>query len=45
LRQIIKTIKKLDGSEKGEFIAIIAARPVLDNISETKKKYAEVFAP
>ncbi len=38
LRQIIKTIKKLDGSEKGEFIAVIAARPVLDNISETKRK-------
>lgn len=38
LRQIIKTIKKLEGSEKGEFIAVIAARPVLDNISETKRK-------
>ncbi|ETA67563.1 MAG: hypothetical protein PWQ51_2217 [Methanolobus sp.] len=38
LRQIIKTIKRLEGSEKGEFIAVIAARPVLDNISETKKK-------
>ncbi|MBP1908104.1 helix-turn-helix domain-containing protein [Methanolobus bombayensis] len=38
LRQIIKTIKRLEGSEKGEFIAVIAARPVLDNISETKRK-------
>lgn len=38
LRQIIKTIKKIDGVEKGNFIAVIAARPVLDNISETKRK-------
>lgn len=38
LRQIIKTVKKLEGSDKGEFIAVIAARPVLDNISETKRK-------
>jgi predicted transcriptional regulator len=38
LRQIIKTVKRLEGSEKGEFIAVIAARPVLDNISETKRK-------
>ena len=38
LRQIIKTVRKLEGSEHGEFIAVIAARPVLDNISETKRK-------
>ncbi|WP_094226823.1 helix-turn-helix domain-containing protein [Methanolobus psychrotolerans] len=38
LRQIIKTVKKLEGAEKGEFIAVIAARPVLDNIRETKRK-------
>jgi predicted transcriptional regulator len=38
LRQIIKTIKKIEGTEKGNFIAVIAARPVLDNISETKRK-------
>lgn len=38
LRQIIKTIKKIEGVEKGNFIAVIAARPVLDNISETKRK-------
>ncbi|WP_340819208.1 helix-turn-helix domain-containing protein [Methanolobus sp. WCC4] len=38
LRQIIRTVKRLEGSEKGEFIAVIAARPVLDSISETKRK-------
>lgn len=38
LRQIIKTIKRIEGAEKGNFIAVIAARPVLDNISETKRK-------
>ena len=38
LRQIVRTIKKIEGTEKGEFIAVIAARPVLDNISETKRK-------
>jgi predicted transcriptional regulator len=38
LRQIIKTIKSIEGSERGDFIAVIAARPVLDNISETKRK-------
>lgn len=38
LRQIIKTVRRLEGFEKGEFIAVIAARPVLDNISETKRK-------
>ncbi len=38
LRQIVRTIKRLQNSEKGNFIAVIAARPVLDNIRETKKK-------
>ncbi len=38
LRQIIKTVKRLEGAEKGDFIAVIAARPVLDNINETKRK-------
>jgi len=38
LRQIIKTIKTIECSERGEFIAVIAARPVLDNINETKRK-------
>ncbi|TGC10940.1 helix-turn-helix domain-containing protein [Methanolobus halotolerans] len=38
LRQIVRTIKKIEGSERGDFIAVIAARPVLDNMSETKKK-------
>jgi predicted transcriptional regulator len=38
LRQIIKTIKRIEGTEKGNFIAVIAARPVLDSISETKRK-------
>jgi predicted transcriptional regulator len=35
LRQIVKTIKQLEGSE-GTFIAVIAARPVLDKIVEKK---------
>ena len=38
LRQIVKTVRKLEGSEHGEFIAVIAARPVLDSINETKRK-------
>jgi predicted transcriptional regulator len=38
LRQIIKTVKRIEGVEKGNFIAVIAARPVLDSISETKRK-------
>jgi predicted transcriptional regulator len=40
LRQIVKTIKQLEGSE-GNFIAIIAARPVLDKISEKKMKIGD----
>src|SRR5512136_1453200 len=40
LRQIVKTIKQLEGSE-GNFIAVIAARPVLDKIVEKKMKIGE----
>jgi len=40
LRQIVKTIKQMEGSE-GNFIAIIAARPVLDKISEKKMKIGD----
>jgi predicted transcriptional regulator len=40
LRQIVKTIRRLEGSE-GNFIAIIAARPVLDKISEKKMKIGD----
>ncbi len=40
LRQIVKTIKQLEGSE-GNFIAIIAARPVLDKISEKKMRIGD----
>ena len=40
LRLIVKTIRKLEGSE-GNFIAIIAARPVLDKISEKKMKIGD----
>ncbi len=36
VREIVKTIKKLEGAEHGEFIAVIAARPVLDGIIEKK---------
>ena len=40
LRQIVKTIRQLEGSD-GSFIAIIAARPVLDAISEKKTKIGD----
>jgi predicted transcriptional regulator len=40
LRQIVKTIKEMEGPE-GNFIAIIAARPVLDKISEKKMRIGE----
>jgi predicted transcriptional regulator len=40
MRQIVKTILHIEGSE-GNFIAIIAARPVLDKISEKKMKIGE----
>jgi predicted transcriptional regulator len=38
LRQIISVLRKLERTEKTEFIAVIAARPVLDYISEKKLK-------
>jgi len=34
----VKTIRDIKESDSGEFIAVIAARSVLDNIVETKKK-------
>jgi predicted transcriptional regulator len=40
LRQIVKTLRSLEGSE-GNFIAVIAARPVLDKISEKKMRIGE----
>jgi predicted transcriptional regulator len=40
LRQIVKTIKQLEGSEEN-FIAVIAARPVLDKIVEKKMKVGD----
>ena len=40
LRQIVKTIRDIKESDSGDFIAVIAARSVLDNIVETKKKIA-----
>ncbi|MGV8127236.1 MAG: helix-turn-helix domain-containing protein [Methanothrix sp.] len=40
LRQIVRTVRQLEGSE-GNFIAIIAARPVLDKISEKKMKIGD----
>jgi predicted transcriptional regulator len=36
VREIVKTIKKIEGAEQGEFIAVIAARLVLDSIVEKK---------
>ncbi len=38
LRQIVKVLHRLEGTEKPEFIAVIAARPVLDYITEKKLK-------
>lgn len=38
VRQIVKTIKEIKGTEQGNFIAVIAARPVLDSIIEKKMK-------
>ncbi|MHC1631573.1 MAG: helix-turn-helix domain-containing protein [Methanotrichaceae archaeon] len=42
LRQIVKTIKQLEGSDGG-FIAVIAARPVLDEMWEKKMKVGDRF--
>ena len=36
VREIVKTIKRIEGVKHDEFIAVIAARPVLDNIIEKK---------
>ncbi len=38
LRQIVMVLRKMEGTEKTDFIAVIAARPVLDYISEKKLK-------
>ncbi len=38
LRQIVKVLHRMEGTEKPEFIAVIAARPVLDYITEKKLK-------
>ena len=40
LRQIVKLIREIEGTEGG-FIAIIAARPVLDKIDEKKMRIGE----
>ncbi|MFQ6120531.1 MAG: helix-turn-helix domain-containing protein [Methanosarcinales archaeon] len=37
-REILKTIRRIDEKEERGFIAVIAARPVLDNIIEKKIK-------
>ncbi|RQD89201.1 transcriptional regulator [Methanosalsum natronophilum] len=37
MRQIVTSIRQLDEGQDGDFIAIIAARHVLDNINETRK--------
>ena len=38
LREIIRVIRKMEGTGKTDFIAVIAARPVLDMIIEKKLK-------
>lgn len=38
LRQIIKVLRKMEGKDRPNFIAVIAARPVLDIITEKKVK-------
>lgn len=40
LREIVRTLSRLEGSE-GSFIAIIAARPVLDKIEEKKMRLGD----
>jgi len=40
LRQIVRTIRQLEGSD-AKFIAIIAARPVLDKIEEKKMRIGD----
>jgi predicted transcriptional regulator len=38
LRQIVAVLRKMEGTQKPDFIAVIAARPVLDYITEKKLK-------
>lgn len=38
IRTIFKTIKKLEGGDKEKFVAVIAARPVLNEIIEKRLK-------
>ncbi len=38
LRHIVNVLRKMEGKEKTDFIAVIAARPVLDYITEKKLK-------
>jgi len=38
LRQIVAALRKMERTEKHDFIAVIAARPVLDYITEKKLK-------
>ena len=38
IRTIFKTIKKLEGGDKEKFVAVIAARPVLNEIIEKRIK-------
>ncbi len=38
LRLIVSVLRKIEGKEKPEFIAVIAARPVLESITERKLK-------
>ncbi len=38
LRQIVRALRRMEKTEKHEFIAVIAARPVLDYITEKKLK-------
>ncbi|KCZ73072.1 putative transcriptional regulator with an HTH domain [Candidatus Methanoperedens nitroreducens] len=38
LRQIVSVLRRMEGTEKTDFIAVIAARPVLESITEKKIK-------
>lgn len=40
LRQIVKTIREIEGGDRG-FIAVIAARPVLDEIKEKRMRIGD----
>ena len=41
LREIVRVIRKMEGTGKADFIAVIAARPVLDMIIEKKLKIGD----